>query len=263
MQGVTSKTYEVAKHYMSKPFYISSEFGDGRGHRGVDISIPGNADIGEPIYSFLNGYVKRKGYQENGAGHYIVIGQDNGQEQKYMHMHKASPLTIGAKVKAGDVIGQIGNTGQSSGAHLHVEFWDTNGKVLDPLPYLKKWANGEPEQKTNADTYKVVTTLDGYVTAADAKKRVSKVTTVKPGTYYVFNESQGMINVTSKKGVPGSWINPADNKAPSKPKKTIAQMATEVIQGKHGNGHETRRKSLGIDKATYEKVRAEVNRRLL
>jgi len=47
-----------------------------------------------------------------------------------------------------------------------------------------------------------------------------------------------------------------------KPTKSISQMATEVIQGKHGNGHEQRRKSLGIDKATYEKVRAEVNRRL-
>ena len=50
--------------------------------------------------------------------------------------------------------------------------------------------------------------------------------------------------------------------APKKKTKTISQMATEVIQGKHGNGHEQRRKSLGIDKATYEKVRAEVNRRL-
>src|SRR5690606_1124940 len=45
-------------------------------------------------------------------------------------------------------------------------------------------------------------------------------------------------------------------------KKTIAQMADEVIRGLHGNGHERRRKSLGIDKATYEKVRAEVYRRL-
>lgn len=49
---------------------------------------------------------------------------------------------------------------------------------------------------------------------------------------------------------------------PSKPKKTIAQMAQEVIAGKHGNGHAQRRKSLGIDNATYQKVRAEVNRRL-
>lgn len=51
-------------------------------------------------------------------------------------------------------------------------------------------------------------------------------------------------------------------KPASKPKKTIAQMAEEIIAGKHGNGHENRRKSLGIDKATYQKVRAEVNKRL-
>lgn len=50
--------------------------------------------------------------------------------------------------------------------------------------------------------------------------------------------------------------------APAKPAtKTVSQMATEVIQGKHGNGHDRRRKSLSIDAATYAKVRAEVNRR--
>lgn len=48
----------------------------------------------------------------------------------------------------------------------------------------------------------------------------------------------------------------------AKPKKTIAQMAQEVLDGKHGNGHDTRRKSLGISKAEYNKVRDEVNRRL-
>src|SRR5690625_1113117 len=49
---------------------------------------------------------------------------------------------------------------------------------------------------------------------------------------------------------------------PSKQTKSINQMATEVIKGKHGVGHSNRRKSLGIDNATYQKVRAEVNRRL-
>src|SRR5690625_663602 len=48
----------------------------------------------------------------------------------------------------------------------------------------------------------------------------------------------------------------------SKPKKTISQMANEVIAGKHGNGHAQRQKSLGVDNATYQKVRREVNRRL-
>ncbi|WP_055736415.1 MULTISPECIES: N-acetylmuramoyl-L-alanine amidase [Bacillaceae] len=49
--------------------------------------------------------------------------------------------------------------------------------------------------------------------------------------------------------------------APAKPKKSIAQMATEVINNQHGNGHDNRRRSLGISQAEYEKVRAEVNRR--
>lgn len=48
----------------------------------------------------------------------------------------------------------------------------------------------------------------------------------------------------------------------TKPAKSISQMATEVIAGKHGTGHEARRRSLGIDAATYAKVRAEVNRRV-
>ncbi|WP_313279762.1 hypothetical protein, partial [Timonella senegalensis] len=55
------------------------------------------------------------------------------------------------------------------------------------------------------------------------------------------------------------------SKPASKPKpvgKTVAQMATEVITGKHGIGHAARQKSLNIDSATYAKVRAEVNRRL-
>lgn len=45
-----------------------------------------------------------------------------------------------------------------------------------------------------------------------------------------------------------------------KPKKSVSKMAQEVIDGKHGNGNDTRRKSLGISKAKYEKVRAEVNK---
>ena len=50
---------------------------------------------------------------------------------------------------------------------------------------------------------------------------------------------------------------------PVKPAKSVQQMASEVIAGKHGNGHEQRRKSLGVDAKTYELVRTEVNRRLL
>ena len=50
--------------------------------------------------------------------------------------------------------------------------------------------------------------------------------------------------------------------APGSTPKSVSAMATEVIQGKHGNGHKTRRNSLGVDSETYKRVRAEVNKRL-
>lgn len=65
-------------------------------------------------------------------------------------------------------------------------------------------------------------------------------------------------NVKPSPGKPA----PSPDPAPAKPgSKSISAMASEVIAGKHGNGHDNRRKSLGIDAATYAKVRAEVNRR--
>lgn len=60
--------------------------------------------------------------------------------------------------------------------------------------------------------YKVITAVPGYYTSMDAKKKRDKRTTVQPANYYVYNEANGMINVTSQKGTPGSWINPNDNK---------------------------------------------------
>lgn len=73
--------------------------------------------------------------------------------------------------------------------------------------------------KDNVKTYQVTKQHNGYVTAADAKSKKDKKTTVPKGKYYVFNESQGMINITTKKGVPGSWINPSETTAKvTKPK---------------------------------------------
>lgn len=67
---------------------------------------------------------------------------------------------------------------------------------------------------TDSDaSYTVIKRVDAYFTAKDAKNRKNKKGTVSPGTYHIFNQSQGMINVTRKQGSPGSWINPADNRA--------------------------------------------------
>jgi N-acetylmuramoyl-L-alanine amidase len=61
------------------------------------------------------------------------------------------------------------------------------------------------------EIYKVVRTIPGYYTSNDAKNRKNKRTNVSARSYHVYNRFNGMINITTKKGVPGSWINPADN----------------------------------------------------
>lgn len=101
-------------------------------------------------------------------------------------------------------------------------------KILSDKP-LSFFTEHEKIEVEDVKTYQVVKTLDGYKTAYDAKNRKNKAGTVKAGTYYVFNESQGMINVTSKQGVPGSWINPADNQKSNI--KTFSETIYTVKEG--------------------------------
>src|SRR5690625_2967836 len=78
-----------------------------------------------------------------------------------------------------------------------------------------------------------------------------------------WNDFLGMVTGGGKKVASKQIKSTTKTKASTSSKtKSISQMAQEVIDGKHGNGHENRRKSLGISKVEYEKVRAEVNRRL-
>lgn len=87
-----------------------------------------------------------------------------------------------------------------------------------------------------AEKYNVVVAVKGYYTSADAKNRKNPRTTVKAGSYYVFNKYAGMINVTKQKKTPGSWINPGDNKKKttnnSATKKTTASTAKKATTAK-------------------------------
>lgn len=64
-------------------------------------------------------------------------------------------------------------------------------------------------------TYKLVKACPIYMNSANAKNNKNSVGTYSAGNYYIFNKSNGMINVTKTKGVAGGWINPSDNKASS------------------------------------------------
>ncbi len=95
-------------------------------HKGIDIA----ADMGTPIYASADGTVKYAG-TESGFGLYIKLSHEGDVETLYGH---CSQLLVkkGQKVKAGELIALVGNTGRSSGSHLHFEV-RINGVAVDPL----------------------------------------------------------------------------------------------------------------------------------
>lgn len=99
--------------------HITSKFGPRRYrmHYGTDIKL----QVGDSIRAAFDGQVRIVDYEPRGYGHYVVIRHDNGLETVYAHMTR--PLCdINDRVYAGEVIGLGGNTGRSTGSHLHFEF---------------------------------------------------------------------------------------------------------------------------------------------
>lgn len=112
---------------------------------------------------------------------------------------------------------------------------------------------------TKDKTYKVLTTLRGYVTAADAISGKNAKRTVSPGTYYVYNETSEAVNVTLNKSAPGAWICKKKNVKTSVPsKKSVTDIAKEVIAGKWGNGTD-RVNKLKANGYNADEVQSKVN----
>ncbi len=114
---------------------------DGHTHQGQDVF----ADCGTPLVAARGGVVKLNQHQAN-AGNYIVIdGAGTDVDYAYMHMRDPSPLQKGVRVLTGQPIGNVGDTGDAEGCHLHFEMWSgpgwyTGGAPLDPLPFLTAWS---------------------------------------------------------------------------------------------------------------------------
>lgn len=97
-----------------------------RVHNGLDIKV----EKGDTIYAAFDGKIRITAYQRRGYGHYVVIRHNNGIETLYAHLSKKL-VTANQNVKAGDPIGLGGNTGRSTGSHLHFETI-LLGKCIDP-----------------------------------------------------------------------------------------------------------------------------------
>jgi murein DD-endopeptidase MepM/ murein hydrolase activator NlpD len=113
----------------------------GRSHQGQDMA----AACGERLYVAEGGTLRVNSYQASGAGYYIVIhGAISGTDYVYMHMKAPSWAPANATVYTGQQIGRVGNTGSSTGCHLHFEHWSApgwyvGGAPYDPLPELLYW----------------------------------------------------------------------------------------------------------------------------
>ncbi|WP_407936329.1 peptidoglycan DD-metalloendopeptidase family protein [Limnobaculum parvum] len=119
----------------AEPFKVTSQFDPYRlnpvtrkytPHDGIDFSMP----IGSAVVSTGEGEVITAKYSST-AGNYIVIRHKNSYETYYMHLSKLM-VAPGQKVSRGQQIALSGNTGRSTGAHLHYELW-VNDRPVDPL----------------------------------------------------------------------------------------------------------------------------------
>ena len=106
------------------PIYRTRRF-----HSGMDFTAPG----GTEIFATGNGTVQSVGW-EQGYGNTVKINHGFGYLTLYAHMHKFN-VKPGQKVKRGDVIGQVGNTGKSTGPHLHYEV-HFRGQAMNPQNYF-------------------------------------------------------------------------------------------------------------------------------
>ncbi len=123
-------------------------------HYGIDFT----AKTGTDIYATGDGKVERVRKSYSGYGKHVIINHGFGYKTLYAHMHDFS-VKQGQKVKRGDIIGQVGNTGTSTGPHLHYEVI-RNNKKIDPSNFFFNDLNYEQYQEMIKISSQIKTSLD-------------------------------------------------------------------------------------------------------
>jgi murein DD-endopeptidase MepM/ murein hydrolase activator NlpD len=99
-------------------------------HSGIDFRGP----VGSPVYTTAPGVIVKAG-RHGGYGKLVEVRHENGVTTRYAHLSMIA-VRAGQKVKRGDMIGKLGNTGRSTGPHLHYET-RVGGRAIDPLKFWK------------------------------------------------------------------------------------------------------------------------------
>jgi hypothetical protein len=122
-------------------YRITSRFGQQEsfrthGHSGIDFKM----EIGEPIRSIKDGVVTVKDFGNVNAGKTVLVKWEDGNTSIYGHLNDFA-VKSGQHVHAGDLLGHAGNTGFSTGSHLHFGLKNGEGQLLDPSPYIQDIQN--------------------------------------------------------------------------------------------------------------------------
>jgi murein DD-endopeptidase MepM/ murein hydrolase activator NlpD len=124
--GYGSFIWPANKHYLS-----GFDYSVDTNHRGIDVA----GKTGEPVYASDAGVIVYAGWNDWGYGNMVII--DHGSEWQTLYAHlSAINVGCGQSVGQGQVIGAIGNTGNSSGAHLHFEMMHTRYSKVNPWDFL-------------------------------------------------------------------------------------------------------------------------------
>ena len=110
-------------------------------HTGIDFSAP----IGTPNYATADGVVEKVKVSFSGYGKNLLVDHGYGFKTRYAHMHEFA-VRKGQRIKRGQVIGYVGNTGTSTGPHLHYEVIKNNRKI-NPVHYFFKDLNPDEYEK--------------------------------------------------------------------------------------------------------------------
>ncbi|MBQ8762845.1 MAG: M23 family metallopeptidase [Clostridia bacterium] len=118
--------------------YVSSAYGwRSRGwHKGIDLVKSGGGALGTPVIASRSGRVEVVQRSNSGYGNMILINHGDGYKTRYAHMVSGSmTVSVGDYVEAGQTIGKVGSTGNSTGPHLHFEVI-YNGETYNPANYI-------------------------------------------------------------------------------------------------------------------------------
>lgn len=154
---------------LRKPFDgnypITQKFGEKitnpKGHNGIDYALP----MGTPVLAAADGIVEKAGVDNTGYGNMVLVRHLWNDGTVYAHLRNWS-VQVGQKVKAGDVIGHSGNSGNSTGPHLHFEYrtvFNDYKSAIDPEIFMKDSSPIQNPEPVGAVPFGRVRVIADYV----------------------------------------------------------------------------------------------------